>query len=417
MQLIIQISNIKGLRGWRKENRYMKGTKKNSLLTLLIIVSVCFIVPIPSTSAAVLTPSINASGTGYNEWGSSVQVSLTTTTTNTLLYLSMDERRGATVTGVSSNPTLTWTKRGEANSYYNEGHMETWYAVWPSSGAITITVAMSSSATITAVAFAIAGADTTSPFDGNPRTIGSTSGTAGPMDPTVGLTITTSNPNDLIIGSIGITGYSDNPALTPGSGFSLIQTRASIGQYTYKVETSAEYKVVTTTQSGLYVSYSLGSTGYGSMVVDAVKARVVQSTTLTVACSPETVDKTGSMQTTIQGTLTSGTSGVSGKTITLTYNNGQTIGTATTQSDGSYSYSWTVSSSLANGFYALKAQFIDDNLLYDGSEASTTSSPGGGGVFVVPEYALGGLLALAACFMGFIAFKKRSSIPSFKHQA
>jgi hypothetical protein len=237
------------------------------------------------------------------------------------------------------------------------------------------------------------------------------------MDPTVGLTITTSNPNDLIIGSIGITGYSDNPALTPGSGFSLIQTRASIGQYTYKVETSAEYKVVTTTQSGLYVSYSLGSTGYGSMVVDAVKARVVQSTTLTLACSPETVDKTGSMQTTIQGTLTSGTSGVSGKTITLTYNSGQTIGTATTQSDGSYSYSWTVSSSLANGFYALKAQFIDDNLLYDGSEASTTSSPGGGGVFVVPEYALGGLLALAACFMGFIAFKKRSSIPSFKHQA
>ena len=38
------------------------------------------------------------------------------------------------------------------------------------------------------------------------------------------------------------------------------------------------------------------------------------------------------------------------------------------------------------------------------------------GIFVVPEYFLGGLAALGACFVGFAVFKKRSSLPSFKRQ-
>lgn len=60
----------------------------------------------------------------------------------------------------------------------------------------------------------------------------------------------------------------------------------------------------------------------------------------------------------------------------------------------------------------------NNNQKYDAGDAmvfTNVTAGGTGGFFVVPEYALGGLLALAACFMGFIAFKKRSSIPSFKH--
>ena len=60
---------------------------------------------------------------------------------------------------------------------------------------------------------------------------------------------------------------------------------------------------------------------------------------------------------------------------------------------------------------------INKNGVYDvGTDALLNDIVTTGGFFVVPEYALGGLAALAACFMGFIAFKKRSSIPSFKRQ-
>jgi hypothetical protein len=59
----------------------------------------------------------------------------------------------------------------------------------------------------------------------------------------------------------------------------------------------------------------------------------------------------------------------------------------------------------SNGKYDASIDAIDNN------EIVTTA-----GLFVVPEYALGGLFALAACFMGFIAFKKRSSIPQLFHR-
>ena len=78
-------------------------------------------------------------------------------------------------------------------------------------------------------------------------------------------------------------------------------------------------------------------------------------TDLTVVCTPATVDKTGSMNTVISGALTACGSPLAGQTITLNIQrrNKQAIGTATTQADGKYSYSWTVPSSLPNGFYVL----------------------------------------------------------------
>jgi hypothetical protein len=382
----------------------MKGAKI-ILFSVLLIISICLLAPNQSIFAAATPPTlaINTSATGYTSWGSSVQVTLTTTAPNTLLYLSVAERASGSaapsITGVSSTPTLTWTKRGAGDAYWYAAHQENWFALWPSSGTITITVSMSSSTCATVVAFAVTGADLTSPFDGDARIV--TSSTAGQMWPSANIYISTNNPNDLIIGTIGLTGYSDLPALTPGSGFSLIQTRASSGN---TIESSAQDKVVSTTQSNLQITYYYSSTGYGSMIADAVKAVVIKSTELTVACTPETVDKNGNMQTQIRGTLTSGTTLLGGKDIVLTYNNGQTITTVQTQTDGSYFYPWTVPS-LVNGFYAAKADFVGDNQPYASSSAETTSSPGGGGIFVVPEYALGGLAAIGACFLGYVVYR------------
>ncbi len=134
-------------------------------------------------------------------------------------------------------------------------------------------------------------------------------------------------------------------------------------------------------------------------------------TSLTVACDPQTVNKGGSMDTTVKGKLTetsNPTQGIQGKTISVYYNDGteHLIGQGTTGIDGSYSVPWTVPSTLANGFYVVKASFVGDNNPYVSSSAQTTSAPDGGGLFVIPEYILGSLLALFACFAAFAAFKK-----------
>ena len=60
----------------------------------------------------------------------------------------------------------------------------------------------------------------------------------------------------------------------------------------------------------------------------------------------------------------------------------------------------------------------NNNVQFDAGEARDTANitPGGtGGFFVVPEYLLGSLAALAACFAAFIAYKKRESFPKLKH--
>ena len=88
------------------------------------------------------------------------------------------------------------------------------------------------------------------------------------------------------------------------------------------------------------------------------------ATTLTVACSVDSVDKGNPI--TVAGTLTSTGAGVTGKTITLTYYNGLTwcsIGSPTTSAGGAYTYSWTVPAELANGVYPVKATFAGDSSL------------------------------------------------------
>jgi hypothetical protein len=60
----------------------------------------------------------------------------------------------------------------------------------------------------------------------------------------------------------------------------------------------------------------------------------------------------------------------------------------------------------------VKASFAGDDA-HTASEAITTGTSGGGGLFVVPEYVLGGLAVLGACFVGFAIFKKRGSHPHF----
>lgn len=136
------------------------------------------------------------------------------------------------------------------------------------------------------------------------------------------------------------------------------------------------------------------------------------TTDITVNCSPSTVDKTGTETTMISGALTSSGSGVAGKTIVLSYfdcSGWVPINSVTTGADGSYSYNWDVPATLANGVYAVKAEFAGD-CSYTGCAATTGTCGNGPNLFVLPEYVWGSLAALVTCFAALTLFKKRSSL-------
>jgi Listeria-Bacteroides repeat domain (List_Bact_rpt). len=128
-----------------------------------------------------------------------------------------------------------------------------------------------------------------------------------------------------------------------------------------------------------------------------------QPTSLTVSSTNGTADNS----LLISGTLTSGSCGLSGKTIVLTYYDGaawQSIGQTTTNSNGAYSFTWTVPTGLATGVYPLKASFAGDSN-YQASTASGELTFYGVHLQVLPE-SLGSIVALIACFGGTIVFIK-----------
>jgi hypothetical protein len=132
------------------------------------------------------------------------------------------------------------------------------------------------------------------------------------------------------------------------------------------------------------------------------------ATSITITCTNSTVDK--GYATIIHGTLLSGTIGLSAKTITLSYYNGSVwcnIGSTTTASDGTYSYTWTVPASLENGVYPVKATFAGDST-YPTCSATTGSVGNGVSLSVLPE-SWGSIVALAACFAGTLVFIKLRS--------
>lgn len=129
-------------------------------------------------------------------------------------------------------------------------------------------------------------------------------------------------------------------------------------------------------------------------------------TVLTISCTLDSVS--GGTAVMVSGGLSSCGSGIAGKSIVLTYYDGanwNSIGSSVTSYDGTYSYNWIVPEDLENGVYPVKAEFQGDTE-YLSSSALTGSA---GSLMVVPEFPLGGLVALLACFSSaFIFIKLRS---------
>ena len=169
------------------------------------------------------------------------------------------------VSSMTDNLTthLSWKERQLAYQAVSSVtyRLEEWYANWSSSGAINITVTLSTTTNLNwaqGVAFGISGADLTSIFDPNYNSDGNSNNpNATGTSSTPSVAITTTNPNDFITGLA-----MSSTTLSVGSGFTTIKTGFDAGGY------GTEYKTVSTDQTGLSITF--GGSGNWCEIADAV---------------------------------------------------------------------------------------------------------------------------------------------------
>jgi hypothetical protein len=245
-----------------------KPKRKNILLFPLAFLALFILLVSPAH--AVLTIDGTASFGSTTDVSSST-VALTTTNPNDIIYVFVTLRdNGPTVSSVTA-PGLTFALRGSVD---NAGNVFSYayYAVASSTLSSTqITVTLTGGTTrITITAFGVSGANTSCPFD--PNTSGFSSATGNSVTPSV--MISTSTANDVILGLVGTWIPSGNspPSFTPGGGFSLIINPyvASTSGFS-NVEGGSEYNVVSSTQTNLAVSATLGTSSQWAMLADSIE--------------------------------------------------------------------------------------------------------------------------------------------------
>jgi hypothetical protein len=218
-----------------------------------------------------LNPAIDNPTTGSGTSGNSFTIALTTTKTNDLIYVSVISY-GRYVSSISGTGGLTLTCRQSAGNTiswtynYQTYYLSTWYVVWTSSGSTTLTVTMSGAYgtySAAAVAYGISNVNTASPFDG---AYASNTGSGSPASTSK----STTNPNDMIIGAVGVSsGSSSVPSLTAGLSNTINTATQNTGNY--RVETSDEYQILTATQTNFAVGYTWTGTYSWGIVADAVQ--------------------------------------------------------------------------------------------------------------------------------------------------
>ena len=153
---------------------------------------------------------VSNSTAGSPPGSTTMQLSLTTKSPNNLIYLAVIFDDDGTVTPTST-PNLTWTERGESATTSTQGgdsFLETWYAIMPTSGTISISFTQTNGEGDyywAAMAFAVSGVKLSSPFDGNCKmTIGNTNNAGHYSGTQPSLSISTTNAHDLVIGALAI---------------------------------------------------------------------------------------------------------------------------------------------------------------------------------------------------------------------
>ena len=258
--------------------------------------------------------------------------------------------------------------------------------------------------------------------NGNGLTGSSGTFTTPNTDTTVTATYTKVETVSVTFGFTSLDTYWDDTLTIDGTTY----TRAHLPKaFTWEPGTEHTVTALTPVTAGYYHAPTYMFTGWtngngltgttGTFVTPnsdvTVTATYVESsdpltTEITIHCSPTVINKYGDTTTTITGTLTSDSTGIV-RYVELSYFDGVEwlpIQTTTTSDTGVYSYEWDVPETVANGQYAIKAEFLGDST-YEGNSATTGS--GSSDLFVVPEYSWGGLSVVLVCFAAFLVVKAR----------
>ncbi len=207
-------------------------------------------------------------------WGNNAMLlSLSTATPNELIYFAAVLPSAQAVTGITSNPPLTWTLRQQVIYASGSEKLDTWYAVMPQTGEIDINASFNvpnGGNKAAVLAFSIRGNNATDPFDGNPVV-----NTGQSDSPTVTTSATT--PNDLILGILGTGNLgqnADNHLYNVNNIWEVYHSEYINGVYTTTREILGEDQICQWLQwgSGGTFTNGIGQSTDWAMIADAVKS-------------------------------------------------------------------------------------------------------------------------------------------------
>lgn len=212
---------------------------------LIKFLLLCFLLILPHRAFAAIAIDATANAVGTSA------VITTTHSPDVIIFFSV----GNVTTSISDTAGLTWIKRGP--SVAGSNNLQEWYAIAPT----TLTSdTITASGTTRAVAVAISGANTVSPFDPNisiPAFAAlAVAGTS------ISVTVLTSNANDLLLTCIR--NNSSLGTITEPSGFAPALSLGSTAQ-------DVAFKIVSTTQASVTETYSYTTSARTDMSFDAIQ--------------------------------------------------------------------------------------------------------------------------------------------------
>ena len=308
--------------------------------------------------------------------GSSATLILTTSSANDVIIAMAGGQQGAAPT-IGDTGGLTWILR----THYDDGSRASlyeWYAIAGSTlSSDRITISSKTTYNNYEV-FGVSGANTASPFDPNSGlpALASSAASGYPR-----VSVSTSNPNDLVFGG-QVTSYCGS-SLAAGTGFTLIDSNSPPNQ-----NGAYEYELVSSTQSGLSMAWGSGGCTAGSdsgnvhwiMIGDAIQqasSTPLDPTTTGVTPNPSsvaagkpitfiaTVTDTSSTPTTPAGTVSWSDGGKGGSF------SGSGLCTLSTASSSSGTCSTSYTAPSTGGIVTITASYPGDSAH---SSSSGTSS-------------------------------------------
>jgi hypothetical protein len=309
----------------------------------------------PSTSSSLI--AIDGSDFSHNTDNSSSLVTTISTAQSPDVIIVL----GSVLTGTQVIPhvkdaaRLTWIARTTSPIFNVAYHAELfeYYAIAATPLSVdSVNVSINLAQNFSVKVFGISGANTNSPFDPGLPAPAQRAGTTNPS-----VSVTTSNPNDMILGLAFVSGA---PTISAGTGFSCIGT--SCASHANNPVAFGEYQVVSSTQSGYAVSVTLSNKQSWIMVADAV-VQAASSSSTSVICSPGSV---------VIGSPTTCTATVTGNNPTGTISwqssgSGTFSATSCTLSSGSCSVNYTSSSNTSP---------VTITATYSGDNNNVAGSPG-----------------------------------------